>query len=270
VAENPIAGESVPPRTEDRRRASNARLWRQWRRHGDERAREQLIESLMGLAAAVCQRRARAGLPTSVDAEDMLSAAYVGLIRAIERYDPAHGAAIESFVWGRCEGAVLDWMRRESPSTRSQRNYERRRDAVQARLGRRPSEADLASALGLPGAQVRRRELERVMPSPLSLDDMVGDEASGDALSLVADDRNGDPEASMELRETQSILRSAVDRLSDNERIALVAHTLGGAPLRDVSRDLGLSRSRISQLRARAIRRLRADLEPHRELLRAA
>jgi RNA polymerase sigma factor for flagellar operon FliA len=283
-AAEPIHADPVPATTtpteapqllaDERRRARNSRLWRRWRRHGDAAARGQLIESLMGLANAACQRRLRAGVPGFVDPDDMLSAAYVALIRAVDRFDADQGAPIEAFVWNRCEGAVLDLIRQQSPGTRNLRDYERRCDAVQARLGHRPSEAELADALELPLEQVRRREVERANRFPISLDERTADDGEGGgqdlAATLPAGDRREDPAACLELLDTARLVRSAVGRLPEKERRAIAGPALDDAPLSQVSRELGVSASRVSQLRARAIARLHDELEPHRELVLAA
>jgi RNA polymerase sigma factor for flagellar operon FliA len=259
---------------DERRRARNARLWRRWRRDGVRAARGELIESLMGLANAACQRRLRAGVPAFVETDDMVSAAYVALIRAVDRFDADQGAPIEAFVWNRCEGAVLDLIRQQSPGTRNLREYERRSDAVQARLGRKPNDAELAAALDLPLEQVRRRELERANRWPVSLDERAAEDGEGGSLELVAtlpaSDRRADPAASLELLDTTRLVRSAVGRLPAKERRAIAGPALEDAPLSQVSEELGVSASRVSQLRARALTRLHEELAPHRDLVLAA
>jgi RNA polymerase sigma factor for flagellar operon FliA len=274
VIDAPTPTEAPRLLADERRRARNARLWRSWRRHGDAEARGQLIESLMGLANAACQRRVRAGVPAFVEHDDMLSAAYVALIRAVDRFDADHGATIEGFVWNRCEGAVLDLIRQESPGTRNLRDYERRCDALQARLGRRPSEAELAAALDLPVEQVRRREVERANRWPVSLDERAAEDSDGVRVdlagTLAAEDRREDPAASLELLDATRLVRSAVGRLPERERRAIAGPALDGAPLSQVSAELGVSASRVSQLRARAITRLHEELAPHRDLVLAA
>jgi RNA polymerase sigma factor for flagellar operon FliA len=264
---------AVPQR--DERRARHARLWRQWQR-GDLRARERLIESLMPLVDTICHRRAQAGLPAFMETDDMASAAYVALIRAVEKYDPRAGASIESFVWNRCEGAVIDWMRGEFPGSRGLRDYERRRETLRGQLGREPSDGETAEALELTDEQVRRRELERVTRWTVSLSETLSDDADDGAEraefedSLIAHDRRQDPAAAAELHDTTRVVLDAVQRLPENERVALVGASLQEAPLRLVGEELGVSESRVCQLRAKAFRRLHDDLEPHAGLARAA
>src|SRR3954465_14791489 len=108
-------------RTDERRRMRTAALWRQWHAARDEQTRARLVESLLGVAGAACAKRLR-GLPPHADADDMASAAYLALIGAIERYDPSRGTPLEAFVWRRCDGAVLDWVRQEAPGTRRHRH----------------------------------------------------------------------------------------------------------------------------------------------------
>jgi RNA polymerase sigma factor for flagellar operon FliA len=252
--------------------ARRARLWRRWRIQGDASARGKLIESLLPLVDAICRRRRRAGLPAFMDPDDMTSAAYESLIHSVDRYDPRRGSAIESVVWTRCQGAVLDWMREESPTSRGLVDYERRRDALAHALGRTPSDAEIAEALDLTGAQTRQRELESATRTPASLQDQGPAEVEAEELgdTLVSQDRRDDPEASLELADTTRVVRAAVRRLPERERLALVAPVLEGTPLREIGEELGVSESRVSQLRARAMEKLHDELEPHREVARAA
>jgi RNA polymerase sigma factor for flagellar operon FliA len=262
-------------RRNELRNVRTARLWREWRLRGDAGARDRLIELLIPLVTSICQRRLRAGLPPHMEVDDITSAAYMALIGAVERYNPGGGATIESYVWSRCEGAVLDWMRSEFPGSRGLRDYERQREALAAKLGREPSEEELAGKLELTIEQVRRRELERTTRWTLSLSDSVSDESEQTertdvADMLVASDRREDPEAAMELRDTTRVVRAAIRGLPRNERAAVVGANLYDAPLRRIGEAIGVSESRVSQLRARAIERLREALGEQRELLPAA
>jgi RNA polymerase sigma factor for flagellar operon FliA len=258
---------------DDIRRARHSRLWREWRLRGDDRSRERLIESLLPLADAVCQRRLQSGLPAFLDANDMVAAAYLALVRSVERFRPEGGAAIESFVWNRCEGAVLDWLRGEYPGSRGLQEYERGRDRLNAHLGREATDDEIAAALELSPDQVRTRESERSTRWSVSLSTAISEEGEeGAELSdlLVAADRREDPEAAMELGDTTRVVREAILELPDNERVALVGANLAEMPLRRVGEAMGLSESRVSQLRSRAIVRLRQRLDDQRELLPAA
>lgn len=262
--------ESAPP-GDDLGRARNARLWREWRRRGDASARGRLIESLVPLVDALCRRRQRAGVPAFLDVDDMTSAAYVAMIGAVEKYDPQRGGSIESFVWTRCEGAILDWMRQQIPGSRGLRDYERRRRVLASRLNRKPTERELAEALGQSAEQVRRREIARETRVPVSLQESAPVDSGGTELAdtLVARDRREDPEASLELGDTTRLVRAALGRLPERERLAVVAPVLEGTTLHTVGEELGVSASRVSQLRARAIAQLRDELEAHGDLAAA-
>jgi RNA polymerase sigma factor for flagellar operon FliA len=244
------------------RKARHARLWREWRRRGDRRARDVLIESLMPLVQAICHRRLRAGLPALMERDDMLSTAYEALIAAVEKYEPARGASIESFAWKRCEGAVLDWLRDQSPGSRGLQAYERRRQALCERLDREPSHAEIAARLELSPEQVCRREAERLACRAVPLDDATH--------RFVARDPLEDPVASLELHDLRRLVRDALGRLPQRKRAALVGPELHDASLSAVGRALGVSASRVSQLRSETIGELRDDLGPRLELPAAA
>jgi RNA polymerase sigma factor for flagellar operon FliA len=276
MTDGPPTSAAPQPHRDQLRSARTARLWREWRLRGDERSREQLIELLMPLVTTICQRRLRAGIPPFMEVDDMTSAAYVALIGAVERYSPQGGASVESYAWSRCEGAVLDWMRGEFPGSRGLRDYERDRERLNARLGREPSEDEIGTALELTNDQVRRREVERTTRWTLSLSESVaedtGDQAEQTEVGdlLVASDRRQDPEAALELHDTTRVVRAAIRRLPRNERAAVVGANLNEAPLRCVGEAIGVSESRVSQLRAKAIARLHEDLSDQREMVPAA
>jgi RNA polymerase sigma factor for flagellar operon FliA len=254
--------------------ARRAQLWRRWRLGGDRSARGALIESLLPIVDAICRQRRRAGLPPFMDIDDMTSTAYEAMIHAVDRYDPGRGSAVEGVVWRRCRGAVLDWMRGQSPTSRGLLDYERRRDALAMELGRTPSDAEVAEALGLTLAQTRLRDSEGANRASASLQEReqgpAGDEGAELGDTLVSHNPSDDPEASLVLSDLARVVRAAVRRLPERERLALVAPVIEGRALREIGEELGVSESRVSQLRTKAMAKLRDELEPHRELMPSA
>jgi RNA polymerase sigma factor for flagellar operon FliA len=197
-----------------------------------------------------------------MERDDMLSAAYEALIGAVEKYEPSRGASIESFAWKRCDGAVLDWLREQSPGSRGLQDYERRRQALCDRLAREPSGDELAGRLGLSREQVCRREAERLACRAMPLDDSTH--------QVVARVRLEDPVAALELQDVRRVVRDALHRLPQRKRAALVGPELHDASLGAVGRALGVTASRVSQLRTETIRELRDELAPELELTAAA
>jgi RNA polymerase sigma factor for flagellar operon FliA len=256
-----------------RRSADRARLWRVWRKRGDASARERLIESLMPLARAAGRRAAGSRLPSCVEAEDVVAAAYVGLVSAVDNYDPCRGASVETFVTRRCEGAALDLVRQQLPGSRGLMEYERDRRAVVAELRREPSHDELVEALGVSPAAVRTREMERVACRTVPLDGpsvtTEEERVLAPADVLASHDRRDDPEASLELADTKVLVHEAIRELSDRQR-AVLAPDLEGTPLDPVGDALGVSLSRVNQLRRQTMGRLRVALEPHRNLALAS
>ena len=196
-----------------------------WLRHraGEREARAALIETYAGLA---CRIASSMQVPTGALAgrDDLESAAFLGLIQAIDRYDPERGVPFEAFAALRIRGAILDELRLVDDRTREERAREREAE-----------EGDVAART-------------------LSLDALI---AGGGAeiwlADAVLDDR-------FDLEDLQMRVQDALRTLSDRQR-ELLGHRYGGAAtLRVAARRMGISEARASQLHTRAIELLRRNL----------
>lgn len=214
-----------------------------------EASRAALLESHAGLVrhiahAMVCQRS------SAVDVDDLVAYGTFGLIDAVERFDPGHGARFATYATHRVRGAMIDGIRNLDSIPRGQRvrvrALDRAEQDLQQRVGRSVTTAEVAAELGMTIRAVDRlrRTREALRPGAALEDD-------------VAVDVTYDPAALSERGEQLSELYAALDCLSTRERLVLTRCYWEERTLREVGDELGVSESRVSQIRSRAIEKLR-------------
>ncbi len=231
----------------------------------DPGLRDQLILRYAPLVKYVANRLA-VFLPAVLSTEDMLSHGTIGLIEAIDRYDPGHGAKFETYAIRRIWGSMIDALRSLSILPRSTTQQVRALDQALAELerdlGRSPTTAEVAAHLGIDETAVNSR-LAAANFSLVSLDTRTnGDE---DSLTLLDVLSNGadDPTSDVEKQELRAALARAIERLPQRERLVLSLYYQEEMTLKEIGRALKVSESRVSQLHAMAIARLRAALAPY-------
>lgn len=205
-------------------------------------------------------RAISARLPGHVFTDDLVSAGMAALVLAARSFDPAMGVPFGRYAVRRIRGALLDELRSADWATRSLRAKVRRRDAVHdelaARLGRRPTDAETARAMGVDVAELERLELDVHSSVVLRLD-VITEAAGADAVLPATSDT---PEAQLVARERQAYLRDAVDALPHRLRTVIRGCFFADRPMRELADELGVTESRISQMRAEALRMLREGL----------
>jgi RNA polymerase sigma factor for flagellar operon FliA len=242
-------------------------LWREYRASGDTRVRDRLVLTFAPLVKYIVYRKVRE-IPARCDVEDFISCGLEALIRALDRYDPEKGATIEQFAWTRIHGAVLDELRRQDWAPRSLRRWER--DIARAQTSFlalhdcRPTDAELASALGVETDELRRRADQIAGSDVTSLNSWVLGEEAGVTERidlLVSDGREGDPELSAETGAAKARFRAAFARLPRRDREVAVLLYVKDLSLREVGEILGVSESRICQIHGKLKRTLRQNLD---------
>jgi len=227
------------------------------------REREAMILKFAPLVRYVVGRMALV-LPQVFDTADLIGYGTIGLIEAVDRFDPARGVNFESFAGDRIRGSVIDALRAADwvPRTSRKRvkDIQRTFTALEEQLGRPPADEEVADELGLTLPQMRRALTDAVC-SVVSLQRAVrtGDDAEGTTtlMDCISDDAPGLGH-DMEQRELhQSIIR-ALRRLDQREQHVLSLYYERSLTLREISEVLEVSESRVWQLHARAITRLRA------------
>lgn len=210
-------------------------------------------------------RRVAASMPNSIDVSELVQDGVIGLIDAAHRFDGSRGIKFETFAERRVRGAMIDALRRDAwprGVRRARREIEAAREKLRHELGREPSLADLASHLEIDEAHlgrtiVRINTIEST--SPLATADSV-DEAHLPPVMVPSEPAAPDREC--ELHEVQDRVRAAVAALPPRERKVVGMYYYGDATMKEIGSTIGVNESRVSQLHARAIRRLRELLGP--------
>lgn len=247
--------------------------WRAYKERGEEEARDRLILAYASLVKYVASRVA-GGLPPSVDFDDLVSYGILGLLDALEKFDPGRGVKFETYALPRIRGSIIDGLRHVDWVPRSVRQRARQLEEVLAslenRLGRAARDEEVAEALGLSLDDYHRLLQEVHGVTLFSLDELWGGGGTGERLALgqmIEDPAGGEPGEPVEQEEVRRILAEAVDALPERERLVIALYYYEGLTLKEIGQVLSVSESRVSQLHAKAVLRLRARLGQLRESL---
>lgn len=247
----------------------NAELWERFSRTGDGAVREQLILQYAPLVKYVMGRLA-ISLPAILDYEDVLSSGTIGLIEAVERFEPTKGVKFETYAISRIRGSIIDTLRALDRLPRSVRQKARVADRAVSKLtidlGREPTDSEVASELGLTVEQYLKQIVD-VSWVTISLDAMgfSGDDDDGPSDISVADPDVEEVTSGLEREEMIGDLAAAIRELPEREQVILSLYYKDELTMREVSRVLDISESRVCQLHARALSRVRASLARRRQ-----
>ncbi len=261
-----------PPLSVVRKPATTAvtdALWRRYQCDRDMEARARLLEQYLGLVHHAARELATR-LPGAMQFEDLLSAGTVGLVQALESFDPARGFAFSSFALPRIRGAMRDEMRSWDWIPRSVRERIRHLRSVESdlrrRLGRQPEPDEMAAALGVDLATYWRYADANSEPVLLPLDPAPAGRAPERRLAeAIADPASRSQSDALEADETWSELAIAFATLSERDRLILNLSYFEELTLREIGEILHITESRVSQIRTRALRRLGERIDPRRE-----
>jgi RNA polymerase sigma factor for flagellar operon FliA len=208
-------------------------------------------------------RRMAATMPHSIDLSDLVQDGVIGLIDAAHRFDDSRGIKFETFAERRIRGAMIDALRKDAwprGVRRVRRELEAAREKLRASLGHEPSLADLANEIGsdekrLGKTIVRINTIEST--SPFSSAENV-DESQLPAVMVPAEPER--PDMQYERDEVKSRVRNAIATLPPREQRVIALYYYNEVTMKDIGTELGVNESRVSQLHARAIKRLREAL----------
>ena len=243
-------------------------LWRRFKVDGDERARERLVVAYSPLVKYVAGRMA-SGLPSPVEEADLISYGLMGLIGAIERYDPDREIKFETFAVARIKGAIIDELRSLDWVPRSIRSRARAIEKVHAKLEnhlqRTPTEEEVADQLGMDVDEFRDALLEIANSSVLALDDLwtMADPGGGQIslIDTIRDPAAVDPQEEIDATELKERLAVAIESLPDRERLVIALYYYESLTLREIGEVLGVTESRVSQLHTKAVLGLRSHMQ---------
>jgi len=239
--------------------ADENELWSRYLRGRERAAYDRLVEHYLPLVKVVAGRLAL-HLPGSVREEDLYSAGCVGLLSAVENFDPARDVRFETYALSRIRGAMLDELRATDVLTRAVRERAGKIRQAERRLrqeNRDLSPETVADAAGMSLDEMCETERALNMASWASLDDPADDEGHS-AASLVVDETAASPPETLERQELLGLLREA---MGEKDRLLIVLYYHEELTLREIGEILGVSESRVSQMHTEMIKRLHYKLE---------
>jgi len=245
-------------------------LWEAFQEHGDAEARDQLVSEHLRLVYHVAWQIMRS-CPQDVEFEELLSAGTIGLMNAIERFDPSRGLAFSTLAAPRIRGAILDDLRKRDTVPRSvrrkQREVKNAQENLMHSLNRDPLPRETANELGIELEEYWKWKRDTEGAYPVSLDQTPSspEETSlsyeSFAPSLDSDDVDGQINHSEEVQ----ILRDELMKLDNRDRLVVSLYYFQGLKLHEIATIMGLTESRISQIRSKALQQLRGRLKRLRE-----
>jgi RNA polymerase sigma factor for flagellar operon FliA len=241
-------------------------LWQEFKASNDKGLRDRLILTYAPLVKYVAGRLG-SGLPAHVDEGDLVSYGLLGLIGAIERYDPDRDIKVETYAISRIKGAIidelraLDWVPR---SVRSRaREIERAIGELEAKLGTAPTDEQIAAKIGISVDELEESLTDISRSSIAALDELWSTSGDGDQVSLldtIEDTAGPRPADVLDATELREALADAIARLPEREKLVVTLYYYEELTLREIGEVLGVTESRISQLHTKAILRLKARL----------
>jgi RNA polymerase sigma factor FliA len=205
-----------------------------------------------------------AKLPANVEIDDLIQVGMIGLSDALTRFDSAQGVQFETFATQRIRGAMLDELRGSDWMSRGDRRHQRSIETavhkLEQKLGRAPSEGEIAKEMGL-SLQDYQDLLSKVRGTQLvHLEDMSGDDGDDDYLDRHVADESANPLSLLNDHRMREALVEAIKNLPEREQYVMSMYYEHDMNLKEIAAVLGVTESRVCQLHSQSIARLRSRL----------
>jgi RNA polymerase sigma factor for flagellar operon FliA len=234
----------------------------------DPSQKEDLILKFAPLIKLIVNRIALR-LPPHVDSEDLINSGVIGLMDAMEKYDPMRGTSFKTYAEFRIKGAILDELRTLDWFPRSIRQKVNRLEAVYANLerelGRAATDEEAAGAMRVDLDEFYEILAQASAVSLVSLYDTGREDGEERGFLECIASREDDPARALESREIYDIVGQAIDRLPEKERIVVSLYYYDELTMKEIGHVLNLTESRVSQIHTKAVLRLRAKLRNVRD-----
>jgi RNA polymerase sigma factor for flagellar operon FliA len=203
-------------------------------------------------------------VPSHVSRSDLVSAGMLGLAQAARSYDPERGIAFDRFASTRIRGALLDELRGRDWASRSvrarARGMQQATEELTAKLGRTPTSEEIAELLEIEPGVVHKLVDDVHRATVLNYESLALD---GDAESFIAVGDIDSPEETIVARERRAVLTDAVAALPERLRLVVIGYFFEERSMQDLADELGVSESRVSQLRAEALLLMKDGINAH-------
>lgn len=255
-----VVKKQTPPQ-QNVRKSPNARVVPM----DDDPMRNQIIMDYAPLIKYIAQRIA-ARLPSNIDINDLFSAGVIGLMDAIDKYDPSRDNKFKTYAEFRIRGAILDELRNQDWVPRSVRESnkreERARLELEHKLGRPASEKEVAEHLQVSLEEYHEKSL-RTRVAMLSLEELGGSSA-GDKKSLLEcleNPNSVNPFTQLKIKGVRELIMKTVEDLPEKQKLVLSLYYYEDLNLKEIGKILDVTESRVSQLHTQAVQKMRQKLK---------
>jgi RNA polymerase sigma factor FliA len=249
---------------------NSSTLWTEFSSKASPAARDRLLNEHLGLVHHVARQLSRT-LAVDIDFDELVSCGVIGLMNALESFDPSRGLAFSTFAAPRIRGAILDELRRQDHVPRSIRKKSRdigsAREKLTRTLGHAPDDRLVAEHLGVDLDTLWRwqTDVEGIFHLPLDVSSAPAERNAPTPAELLSSEEEGSIEDELNLEEEVVLLREALMELKEQERVVLSLYYFEELKLHEIATILELTESRISQIRSKAVQRLRSRIGVLRE-----
>jgi RNA polymerase sigma factor for flagellar operon FliA len=240
--------------------------------HLDEKTREELIVKYAYLVKYIAGRMAMR-VPSSVFYDELISAGCLGLIHAVDRFDPTRQTDIKTYAEYRIKGAILDELRSKDWYTRSMRKKVQELEsavrAVELRNERPAEDEEVAEELGIPLANYHDLLSSIYSASILSLDEYLKSDDGSSVRKRSFQERVAspdDPSESVAMMELKQMLTKAINTLTEKERTVITLYYYEDLTLKEIGQVLSLTESRICQIHTQTLIKLKARLKSYYQM----
>lgn len=243
-----------------------SKLWDAYVKTKDTAVKNQLIMHYVYIVNSIVYRMMPMHSAHS-ESEDLIGYGVLGLIDAIDKYDPNRNIKFESYASKRVRGEILDSMRRQDWAPASLRAkikmVSNAYESMEMETPGNVTDEAVAKRLGMEVGQVQKTREKAYMFNVLHFETLVETKSSETfaIAETIGDDEEKQPENQLEKRETRDIIASIVQDLPENERHVIELYYYEELMLKEISKILGLSESRISQIHSKVLGKMRSQLE---------
>ena len=242
-------------------------LWQEYRQNGSKVAKDKILVEYAHLVKYIAHRLA-VNLPSSVDRNDLVSAGILGLIKAVETFEPERGFKFETYAAHKIRGSILDELRALDWVPRSVRQKARELQRTFAKLendlGRLPYDDEVCGELNISMKEYEDL-LSEVTPATLiSLEEAMPDRSSESKelriIDTIEDPGSSNPLKELGFIEVKNILKDAIAQLPEKEKLVIALYHYEELTLKEIGVVLDITESRVSQIHSKAILKLRSKL----------
>ncbi len=230
--------------------------------------RDKLVEENVNLVKIIANQIAM-HLPPHIDVEDLIGAGIIGLIEAVDNFDPQRGVKFSTYATIRIRGAIMDQLRSMDWLSRSMRDksnqLERAYLELEKKFGRPAEPEEVAEHLGLTTEEFFQLLREVSASTVLNIEDLgIGGGQEGlNILECIRDPNGKDPLLVSKLNELKKIVKEAVEKLPEKEKLIISLYYYNELTMKEIGRVLDITESRVSQLHSQSMHRLKAHLNEY-------